>query len=162
MYISESEYLELQRQIRVLSQRMELMSRPRNFSEVCVKPYGYVRCTDTENLIFQPDQNTHDEAWRLMCQLGKCLHKDVSKFRRSRCSYGGKPYVGKDNSPRTPRVLSEMTDDQMILSTKMMNELIAIYNKYYQQANTHVLYADGFNCEYEEIPITYIGGETEC
>ena len=162
MYISDAEYLELQRQIRLLNQRMELVSRPRNFAESCIKPYGFIRCNDTEHLIFQPDQNTHDDAWRILCMLGKCLHKNVQKFRRSNVPYGGKPYVSKDTTERTPRTLIEMTDDQMILSVKMMNELVAVYNKYYQLANTHVLYADGVNCEYVEIPITYIGGEAEC
>lgn len=159
MYIPDEEYLELKRQIESLSRRLEVSCRPRNFAEVVEKPYGYVRCVDDKKLIFMPDRTSHDDAWKYICWLGKCIHKEVSKFHR----YKGSSCVIKDNSPRTPRLITEMTDEQMILSANMMNEIVAVYNKYYKMANTHVMYTDG-NMYYREImPITYIEeGEAEC
>ena len=144
----------LKRQIDVLNERIEGVGRPRNFAEVVLKPYDYVRCVDSENLIFTPDRKAGGEAWRLICQLGKTVHQNTPRFFKSSYTYG-KPCVLRDNNTRSPRTLVDMTDEQMLLSAKMMNEIVEVYNKYFEQANRFALYADRRNGAFEEIPIFY-------
>ena len=70
-----------------------------------------------------------------------------------------KPYIRSYRSGEAPRKITEMSEEQIQISIDMLNELIPIYNKYFQKTHETVLYSEKGNGVYERVNVFRIRGE---
>lgn len=80
------------------------------------------------------------EVWNCFCKLAKAVHNNSDEFYMSTAYPGsGRKYIRGCVVPN-PKKFEELTMEQMELSGKMVDELIAIYNKYFISTHAHVVY----------------------
>lgn len=79
-----------------------------------------------------------DIPWKCFSQLGKFLHQSPITYYMSTTHSGSNvPYVRQcENSAHTPKRYSDMTEEQIKISGRMVEELIEVWNRYFQEVNT--------------------------
>lgn len=87
--------------------------------------------------------NMHDaDVWNCFCRLAKAVHSNSDEFYMSTANpWSYKKYIRSRTVP-SPKKFEELTAEQMELSGKMVDEMIAIYNKYFIAIHQHVVYDD--------------------
>ena len=53
--------------------------------------------------------------------------------------WGGRPYI-RSTCSKTPRTIEQLSADQVRISAEMLNEMVAIYNRYYVMLHEQVVY----------------------
>lgn len=80
------------------------------------------------------------DAWNCFCKLAKLLHENRGEFYMDTVNYRcDKKYI-RSNRDLNIRKLEDLTSEQMSLSGQMIDEMIAIYNKYYITTHRSVVY----------------------
>lgn len=157
MYIPDEEYYELKRKVEDLNKIIDHVNKPMNFASlVNEKPYYYITSVNNEDAIFIARQSASCDAWQLFSRLGKLIHQNKSFFRPDKdITFGQLPYMRKISIDKHPRRIDEMSDEQIILSAEMIEEMVNIYNKYFIMANRYV-YLDLFRTgKFDKVDITY-------
>lgn len=164
MEISEKEYLELKEQVRQLQLKVEGVSSPPKDlrSRVADTPISHVRNVEEGKPVFDYMHSSSDDSWIAFIKLAKLIHKPSDRFYMDKSGFGTseKPYIRSYRSGEAPRKITEMSEEQIQISIDMLNELIPIYNKYFQKTHETVLYSEKGNGVYERVNVFRIrGGE---
>ena len=82
----------------------------------------------------------NQEAWNCFCNLAKLLHEENSEFYMSTTfPRSGVKYIRSTYTQRKSR-FDNLTNKQMQLSGQMVDEMIAIFNKYFIATHKNVIY----------------------
>lgn len=157
MEISEKEYYELKEQVRQLQLRIEGVSSPPKDlrSRVSETPISHVRNVEDNAPVFDYMHSASDDAWIAFVKLAKIIHKPSDKFYMG-TTYGfGRevPYIRSYRCGEAPRKITEMSEEQIQTSVDMLNELIPIYNKYFQKTHETVLYSKNNDGIYKQVNV---------
>lgn len=160
MEISEREYYELKDQIRQLQYKVEGTSSPPKDlrSRVADTPISHVRNVKEDAPIFDYMHASSDDAWIAFVKLAKMIHKPSDKFYMGTAvAYGSirnaEPYIRSYRNGEAPRKITEMSEEQVQISVDMLNELIPIYNKYFQKIHETVLYSENNDGIYKSVNV---------
>lgn len=154
MEISEKEYFELKEQVRILQEKIGSIEKPKgDFSSIVAEmPITFVRNSVEDYPDFEYVKGVGN-AWNAFIQLAKIIHTPSWKFYMD--SAGGKydknPYIRTIGNHQTPRKIANLTNEQILLSVQMLNEMIPIFNKYFKQTHEFVLYSDRGDGQYRKI-----------
>ena len=163
MEISEKEYLELKEQVRQLQLKVEGVSSPPKDlrSRVADTPISHVRNVEEGKPVFDYMHSSSDDSWIAFIKLAKLIHKPSDRFYMDKSGFGigEAPYIRSYRSGEAPRKITEMSEEQIQISIDMLNELIPIYNKYFQKTHETVLYSEKGNGVYERVNVFRIGGQ---
>ena len=66
---------------------------------------------------------------------------------------GERPYIRSYRCGEAPRKITEMSEEQIQVSVDMLNELIPIYNKYFQKTHETVLYSENNDGVYKQVNV---------
>lgn len=157
MEISEKEYLELKEQVRQLQLKVEGVSSPPKDlrSRVSETPITHVRNVKDDTPVFDYLHLSNDDAWIAFVKLAKVIHKPSDKFYMDKAGFGigERPYIRSYRCGETPRKITEMSEEQIQVSIDMLNELIPIYNKYFQKTHETVLYSENNDGVYKQVNV---------
>ena len=159
MEISEKEYLELKEQVRQLQLKVEGVSSPPKdlHSRVSETPISHVRNVKDDTPVFDYLHLASDDAWIAFVKLAKVIHKPSDKFYMDKANIGfgtgERPYIRSYRCGETPRKITEMSEEQIQVSVDMLNELIPIYNKYFQKTHETVLYSENNDGVYKQVNV---------
>ena len=160
MEISEREYYELKEQIRQLQYKVEgISSPPKDLrSRVSDTPISHVRNVKEDAPIFDYMHAASDDAWIAFVKLAKLIHKPSDKFymgtAMTHCSiHKENPFIRSYRHGEAPRKITEMSEEQVQISVDMLNELIPIYNKYFQKTHETVLYSENNDGIYKPVNV---------
>lgn len=160
MEISEKEYCELKEQIRQLQCKVEgISSPPRDLrSRVDVTPLTYVRNVKDDAPIFDYVSRTSDDAWIEFVKLAKLIHSPSDKFYMDSVGFGSqpRPFIRSYRNGDAPRKITEMSEEQVQISIDMLNELIPIYNKYFQMTHQTVFYSENGDGIYKIVNVARV------
>ena len=165
MEISEKEYLELKEQVRQLQLKVEGVSSPPKDlrSRVADTPISHVRNVEDGAPVFDYMHLSSDDAWIAFVRLAKIIHKPSDKFYMDKATIGfgsgERPYIRSYRCGEAPRKITEMSEEQMQISVDMLNELIPIYNKYFQKTHETVLYSENNDGIYKQVNVFRVEGE---
>ncbi len=167
MEISEKEYLELKEQVRQLQLKVEgVGSPPKDLrSRVAETPISHVRNVKDDAPVFDYMHSANDDAWIAFVKLAKIIHKPSDKFYMGTTAIGWgsgeRPYIRSYRCGEAPRKITEMSEEQMQTSIDMLNELIPIYNKYFQKIHGTVLYSENNDGIYKQVNVFQVEGVEE-
>ena len=156
MEISEKEYLELREQVRQLQLKVEGVSSPPKDlrSRVSETPITFVRNIEEDMPTFDYLHSANDDAWIAFVKLAKIIHKPSDRFYMSTEHPGSnKPYIRSYRQGEAPRKITELSEEQIQVSVDMLNELIPIYNKYFQKLHQTVLYSENNDGVYKQVNV---------
>lgn len=87
-------------------------------------------------LIYQ--YGAKDIPWKCFSQLGKFLHQSpITYYMSTTHPDSSVPFVrGCEHSAYTPKKYSDMTEEQIKISGRMVEELIEVWNRYFREVNT--------------------------
>ena len=79
-----------------------------------------------------------DVPWECFSKIAKFLHQSPFTYYMSTTHSGSNiPYVREcEHSAHTPKRYSDMTEEQIKISGRMVEELIEVWNRYFQEVNT--------------------------
>ncbi len=158
MVISEAEYLEMKNQIDQLKAKVDNMGGNKSIRDsVDCLPYEFIKNIEDDVPIFVPFDSGGD-TWNLFMRLAKILHKQDWKFymdstMRFSCK---NPYIRTVGNHNVSTRISQLSDKQITLSVQMLNELIPIYNKFFQMAHEVVLYKPDDSGGFQNVKVTYM------
>ena len=157
MEISEKEYYELKEQVRQLQLKIEGVSSPPKDlrSRVVETPISHVRNVEDSVPVFDYMYSSSDDAWIAFVKLAKLIHKPSDKFYMDTTGFGSleTPYIRSYRCGEAPRKITEMSEEQVQTSVDMLNELIPIYNKYFQKTHETVLYSKNNDGIYKQVNV---------
>lgn len=158
MEISEMEYLALKAQVQTLQSQVSAMNKPKQIRGIkdMVKEQvisGVQAMTDCKPIFGYNNYNA--DAWTLMLQMAKEVHKPSNLFRmETRCTYGyPKPYINTIFNHQKPRKIADLTPEQLEISVQMLDEIIPIYNRYFKMLHQKVLYDPTGKGDYEVVGV---------
>lgn len=106
--------------------KLRPLSKPRNLKED-VPIFGFTKYYD-------------QDAWNCFCKLAKILHENSDEFCMSQINYCNRgKYIRSNRIPSVSK-FEDLTNEQMRLSGQMIDEMIAVYNKYYMTTHRSVIY----------------------
>ena len=148
MEISEREYLELKRRIEELENRWTT-STPLNkgwAGAVDKMPREGIRMacfSDKTNPPIANYINYSNDTWNLFVKLGKAIHETprIYEWRRSHF-YKDWRWELVSGGVR-PKNFCDLSMDQREVSLNMLNELIAVYNKYFDMVQKGIIVRHG-------------------
>lgn len=159
MEISEKEYYELMSQVKVLKNQVESMQSPRRTTLLDMmneQVISHVRNISDTKPIFGYCCNS-SEAWTVMMQLAKMVHKPSDLFYMDQCCaydrYHMRPYIRSTSIKNSPRKIADLNAEQVNVSVQMLNEIIPIYNKYFKMMHKKVMYDPTGKGDYEPIGV---------
>lgn len=152
MEISEREYYELKEQVRQLQNKVDgIKDKPRGDLASAVRelPIDYI-ASEEAIPVFEYRKRASD-TWQVFLRLAKLLHTPSPKFYmdRSHPGYGARPYIRQSGRMLPPKRISGLTEEQLNASVEMLNEMIPIYNKYFKETHSKVLYDPTGKGDYE-------------
>lgn len=151
MYTSENtvtvpceELEELKRQAEEINRKIRELSAPKQIAPyVTEKPLSAPRKLKDDKPLFGFTDYYDQDAWNAFVKLAKTVHTKSPQFYMSSVSnyrgIGGKPYI-RSTVKKIPRTIDQLSTEQIKISAKMLNEMIAIYNRYFVMLHKQVIY----------------------
>lgn len=148
MEISEKEYEELKMKIHELTHKVENMSCGRKKTladKVKVLPHERVNNISTDHPAFEYGSSSAYDTWNIFLMLAKRLHVKSPLYYMGTAYadfYGTRkePYIRFTGKEEVPKRIADMTHEQQEMSINMLNEMIPIWNKYFEETHKEVLY----------------------
>lgn len=160
MEISELEYLQMKEQIAKLKDKIDSIGGVRSIRDMvkCL-PYEYIKNMEDDIPIFVP-VDCGGDAWNTFLRLAKILHtQDWRFFMDSRVGRCDMPFIRTIGNHSTPTRISQLSSEQILLSVQMLNELIPIYNKYFQKSHESILYKPDACESFQSTKVSYVSEE---
>lgn len=140
--VSSQELEELKRQAEELNQRIKELSKPRQIAPyVSVKPLDVPRNLYNNKPIFGFTERCDPDVWNAFIRLAKSIHTESPEFYMD-TAYGNgirKPYI-RSTLKNAPRSIHQLSQQQVRISAEMLDDMIAVYNKYMAMLHTQVVY----------------------
>lgn len=158
MEISELEYLQMKEQIAKLKDKIDSIGGVRSIRDMvkCL-PYEYIKNMEDDIPIFVP-VDCGGDAWNTFLRLAKILHTQDWRFFMgswvNRCDI-----IRTIGNHSTPTRISQLSSEQIFLSVQMLNELIPIYNKYFQKSHESILYKPDARESFQSVKVSYVSEE---
>lgn len=132
---------ELKRQAEDINRRIKELSAPKHIApHVTVKPLSCPRNIKSDKPIFGYRRGYDQDVWNAFIKLAKAVHtKSPQYYMSTTCSGGYDPYI-RSTSEETPRTVDQLSNEQIKISAEMLNEMIAIYNRYFMMLHEQVIY----------------------
>lgn len=139
--VPREELEELKRQAEEINQRLKELSAPKYISPyVTVKPLSCPRNLKDGEPVFGYTNRPDPEAWNTFIRLAKIVHTKSPQFYMSTNWPGGtRPYI-RSTSEETPRRIEQLSVEQVKISAEMLNEMIAVYNRYFLMLHERIVY----------------------
>lgn len=143
--VRREELEELKKQAEEINRRIKELSAPKHLAPyVSEKPLSHPRNLKDDIPIFGFTNYVDQDAWNSFLNLAKTVHTkspqfymDVAFDLYSRSHK--RPYIRSTRDAK-PRYIEQMTMEQIRISAEMLNEMIAVYNRYYVMLHSHVMY----------------------
>lgn len=128
----------------------------KGFAElVDVHPYEYVNNATNETPIFHAITNSGD-AWNLFKNLAYTLMKPDEIFYMDTASpSSSRPYIRSTWNRCQKKLFRDMSGEEINIGVSMLNEMIPIYNKYFEKVHSHVFYSPANDGKYIKVPVFY-------
>lgn len=146
---------ELKRQAEEINRRIKELSAPKQIAcYVTERPLSTPRNLKDDEPVFGYIDYVDQDAWNAFIKLAKTVHTKSPQFYMSSThpSMGGRPYI-RSTCSKTPRTIEQLSADQVRISAEMLNEMVAIYNRYYVMLHEQVVYdpRDGSGAQFVDV-----------
>lgn len=164
--VRREELEELKKQAEEINRRIKELSAPKHLAPyVSEKPLSHPRNLKDDVPIFGYTNFPDHDAWNSFLNLAKTVHTKSPQFYMGTAfdlhsSSHQRPYIRSTGVTR-PRYLEQMTMEQIKTSAEMLNEMIAIYNRYYVMLHSHVMYDPKDGSEIQIMEVCPPGTEVE-
>lgn len=140
-FTSKEQLEELEKKADELNALIKKLKNKNRLADYCMlRPLNTPRNIKDDIPVFGFKDLYDTEVWNCFCKLAKAVHNNSDEFYMSTACPGScRKYIRGCVVPN-PKKFEELTMEQMELSGKMVDELIAIYNKYFIFTHTHVVY----------------------
>lgn len=132
MEISLQDYCDLQRKVSELQDQVDSLTkagRTLTLADLVAELPIYGVAFDGSSPHYRTGVSS--PQWNAFILLAKKLHTSTPQFTQRRYTCNGSSYFDKSREIE-PKRIADLTPDQVDLSVAMLNELIPIYNKYYE------------------------------
>lgn len=135
---------ELKRQAEEINRKIRELSRPKQLAPyVKEKPFDVPRNLKNDEPVFGFQPPLNSEAWLSFMKLAKLIHTKTPQFYMSTAWPGNnRPYI-RSTHASVPRTIDQLTREQIQISANMLDEMIAIYNRYMVMLHEKVIYDPG-------------------
>lgn len=132
---------ELKRQAEEINRRIKELSAPKQIAPyVTVRPLSHPRNLKESEPIFGYTQWVDQDVWNAFIKLAKAVHVKSPQFYMSTtCPEYGRPYIRRTRA-EMPRTIEQLSVEQVKLSAEMLDEMIAVYNRYFSMLHEQVIY----------------------
>lgn len=139
--VSCEELEELKRQAEEINRRINKLSAPKQIAPyVTVRPLSHPRNLKDDEPIFGYTQWVDQDVWNAFIKLAKAVHSKSPQFYMSTAYPGSsRPYIRCTNA-ETPRTIEQLSVEQIKISAEMLDEMIAVYNRYFSILHERVVY----------------------
>ncbi len=103
-----------------------------------LRPLNKPKNIEDDIPIFGFSKPYDQDAWNCFCKLAKLLHENADEFYMD-TAYCCERYIRSTCIPSVSK-FEDLTNEQMRLSGQMIDEMIAVYNKYYMTTHRSVIY----------------------
>lgn len=162
--VSSEELEELKRQAEEINRRIKELSAPKQIAPyVLERPLSHPRNLRDDEPVFGYIDYVDQDAWNAFIKLAKTVHtKSPQFYMDSSIHRGGCLYI-RNTVGETPRTINQLSLEQIRVSAEMLNEMIAIYNRYFVMLHKHVVYdpRDGSGVQLVDVipPLPKKGGK---
>lgn len=162
--VSSEELEELKRQAEEINRRIKELSAPKQIAPyVSERPLSHPRNLRDDEPVFGYIDYVDQDAWNAFIKLAKTVHtKSPQFYMDSSIHRGGCLYI-RNTVGETPRTINQLSLEQIRVSAEMLNEMIAIYNRYFVMLHKHVVYdpRDGSGVQLVDVipPLPKKGGK---
>lgn len=139
--IPYKEIEELKRQAEEINRQIKELSAPKQIAPyVTERPLSYPKNLEEDKPIFGYTKHYDQSVWNAFIVLAKAIHIKTPQFYMSTASPGSpRPYI-RSTYAEAPRTIDQLSAEQIKVSAEMLNEMIAIYNRYFLMLHEQVLY----------------------
>lgn len=143
MEITQEEYLELQNKLAELQKQVnDMTKKPRNTFAGLVAEMPIDRITidnykDRRTEVAEYD-STSGDAWLLFVKLAKLIHQKEYYYIAERAIGPCKGWLRQHGKREVPTRIDQLSIEQLKTSINMLDEMVAIYNKYFKSIHTGV------------------------
>lgn len=133
---------ELKRQAEEINRRIKELSAPKQIAPYVVeRPLSHPRNLEDGRPVFGYSKWVDQNVWNAFIALAKSVHTKSPQFYMDSThpSIGGRPYI-RSTRGETPRTINQLSMEQIKVSAEMLNEMIAIYNRYFVMLHEQVVY----------------------
>lgn len=148
-FTSKEQLEELEKKADELNALIKKLKNKNRLVDYCMlRPLNTPRNIKDDIPVFGFKDLYDTEVWNCFCKLAKAVHNDSDEFYMSTAYPGSHRKYIRSNTVPNPKKFEELTMEQMELSGKMVDEMIAIYNKYF--IFTHIIAHHPFVSDVEE------------
>lgn len=135
------ELKELKQKAEEINRRIKELSAPRQIAPyVSRRPLSHPKNLKKDEPIFGFKKWVNPDVWNAFIKLAKAIHEKSPTFYMSTAHPGSLiPYI-RDTGAAIPKTISQLSEEQVKISAKMLDEMIAIYNHYYVNLHRQVVY----------------------
>lgn len=152
MEIPYEEYIQLKNRVSELEEQLKCSTGNRilNFSSlVDVMPISSIRLIDDHDSsqgVKYSDFINGNGAWDCFVKLAKLIHLKDPSYIAERRNWNKDLYYRSYDYKNQPKRICDLTPEQVRVSINMMNELIAVYNRYFTELHKGVLVTELNGC----------------
>jgi len=127
-----------------------------------VKPLSHPRTLESDKPIFGYTNYTGYDAWHLFRELARCLLEENPLFYMdSATDFGRRCQFIRSTKTTKPKDLRNVPEKDLEIAARMLDEMIAIYNRYFVETHRIVLYKPSpfekeIQCEVCDPPESYL------
>ena len=132
---------ELKRQAEEINRRIKELSTPKQIAPyVTERPLSHPRNLKEDEPVFGYTRYVEQDVWNAFMKLAKAVHVKSPQFYMSTTRPGcGRPYI-RCTRAEMPRTIEQLSVEQVKLSAEMLDEMIAVYNRYFSMLHERVVY----------------------
>lgn len=139
--IPYEEIEELKRQAEEINRRIKELSAPKQIAPyVTERPLSHPRNLKQNEPVFGYTRYVDQDVWNAFIKLAKAIHTKSPQFYMGTTSPGSPNLYIRSTYAETPRTIDQLSAEQVKVSAEMLNEMIAIYNRYFLMLHEQVLY----------------------
>ena len=137
--VPSEELEELKRQAEEINRKIKELSAPKQIAPyVTARPLSHPRNLKADEPVFGYTQWIDQDVWNAFIKLAKAVHTKSPQFYMS-TSYPGRPYI-RCTRAETPKTIEQLSVEQVKISAEMLDEMIAVYNRYFSMLHEQVVY----------------------
>ncbi len=141
MEITQAEYMDLQNKIAELQAQVgDMAKKPRNTfaGRIAEEPMVCLTAeSDYRGERVSVRSNCNSDAWLLFVKLAKLIHREDYRFVADRTG-PNIGYLRSHGSRKAPTRIEQLSEEQFELSVNMLDEMIAVYNRYFKEIHKGV------------------------
>lgn len=132
---------ELKRKAEEINRRIRELSAPKQIAPyVTARPLSHPRNLKDDEPIFGYTKWVDQNVWNAFIVLAKVIHTKSPQFYMSTTQQGcNRPYI-RCTRAEIPRTIDQLSMEQIKISAEMLDEMIAVYNRYFLMLHEQVIY----------------------